>query len=54
MVSGNGLAITYAAFNKPEIIERGAALISFAHDPERQRYKQISMAAETLYLVDAG
>jgi uncharacterized protein RhaS with RHS repeats len=54
MTSGSGLAITYTVFDKPETIERGAALISFAHDPERQRYKQISMAGETLYLADAG
>ena len=38
----------------PETITRGSALISFAHDSEHQRFKQISSAGETLYLADAG
>jgi hypothetical protein len=54
MTAGNGLAITCTAFNKPETIECGASVIAFVHDPERQRYKQISMAGETLYLADSG
>ena len=54
LTSGNGLSLTYASFNKPETIARGSALISFAHDSEHQRFKQISSAGETLYLADAG
>ena len=54
LTSGNGLSLTYASFNKPETITRGSALISFAHDTEHQRFKQISSAGETLYLADAG
>ena len=54
MTGGNGLSLTYASFNKPETITRGSALISFAHDSEHQRFKQISSAGETLYLADAG
>ena len=54
LISGNGVSLTYASFNKPETIARGSALISFAHDTEHQRFKQISSAGETLYLADAG
>ena len=54
LTSGNGVSLTYASFNKPETIARGSALISFAHDTEHQRFKQISSAGETLYLADAG
>jgi hypothetical protein len=54
MVSGNGLAITYTAFNKPETITRGANTIGFAHDTEHQRFKQIAATGETLYLNAGG
>src|SRR5262249_36590325 len=40
MTSGNGLSVTYAAFNKPQTITRGTASVSFDHDPEHQRYAQ--------------
>jgi RHS repeat-associated protein len=52
LTSGNGLAISYTPFNKPETISRGAHTISFAHDPEYDRYKQISSAGTSLYLND--
>jgi hypothetical protein len=44
----------YTNFNKPKTIERRASLISVIHDAERQRYKQISMADETLHLAQVG
>jgi hypothetical protein len=37
MTSGNGLSVTYTAFNKPATITRGTASIAFDHDPEHQR-----------------
>jgi RHS repeat-associated protein len=54
MLSGNGLAITYTAFNKPATIQRGSNLISFDHDTERGRFRQISSVGETLYLNSGG
>ena len=54
MTSGNGLAITYTAFNKPETITRGSDQIGFAHDSEHQRFKQITASGETLYLNAGG
>jgi RHS repeat-associated protein len=53
-LSGNGLAITYTAFNKPETITRGSDQIGFAHDSEHQRFKQITASGETLYLNAGG
>jgi hypothetical protein len=46
-VAGNGLTLTYASFNKSATITRGVASISFAHDSEHQRFKQISPTGET-------
>ncbi len=54
MTGGNGLTVTYASFNKPASITRGSAMIVFLHDPEHQRFKQISSAGETLYLAESG
>jgi hypothetical protein len=54
LTAGNGLAITYTAFNKPETITRGANTIGFAHDTEHQRFKQIAATGETLYLNAGG
>ena len=54
MTGGNGLTVTYASFNKPASISRGSAVIAFLHDPEHQRFKQISSAGETLYLAESG
>ena len=52
--SGNGLTYAYASFNKPRQITRGATTLSFNHDPERQRFKQIAPGKTVLYLVAAG
>jgi RHS repeat-associated protein len=51
---GNGLAITYASFNKPATITRGTTTIGFNHDPEHQRYKQVAPGKEVLYLTAGG
>jgi RHS repeat-associated protein len=51
---GNGLAITYASFNKPTSITRGTTTIGFNHDPEHQRYKQVAPGKEVLYLTAGG
>jgi RHS repeat-associated protein len=52
--AGNGLTLTYAAFNKPATIARGSARISFAHDSEHQRFKRMSPTGKTLYLAGSG
>jgi hypothetical protein len=54
MTSGNGLAISWTAFNKPESISRGSNTLIFSHDTERARFKQINPTGETLYLNDGG
>ena len=54
MTSGNGLGITYTAFNKPATITRGTASVSFDHDPEYQRYAQTNLSGVTLYIVGGG
>jgi RHS repeat-associated protein len=54
MTSGNGLSVTYTAFNKPATITRGTASVSFDHDPEHQRYAQTSLSGVTLYIAGGG
>jgi uncharacterized protein RhaS with RHS repeats len=54
MTSGNGLSVTYTAFNKPAFITRGTASVAFDHDPEHQRYAQTSLSGVTLYISGAG
>jgi RHS repeat-associated protein len=51
---GNGLAVNYASFNKPNSISRGTTTIGFAHDPQHQRYKQTAPGKEVLYLNAGG
>jgi hypothetical protein len=50
MTSGNGLSVSYTAFNKPATITRGTASVAFDHDPEHQRYAQTSLSGVTLYI----
>ncbi|MBX2806572.1 MAG: hypothetical protein KTR19_11420 [Hyphomicrobiales bacterium] len=54
MTSGNGLDISWTAFNKPESLTRGSNTLIFSHDTERARLRQIGPAGETLYLNDGG
>ena len=51
---GNGLTLIYASFNKPATIARGSAQISFAHDSEHQRFKQVTPEGTTLYIAGFG
>lgn len=41
------------SLNKPQSITRGTSTISFDHDPEHQRFRQVSASGSTLYLADA-
>jgi len=52
MTGGNGLTISYTSFDKPSSITRGTTTLQFAHDPEHQRFRQISASGTTLYLAD--
>lgn len=54
MTSGNGLTVTYTASNKTATITRGTTSISFDHDPEHQRYSQLSASGLTLYIGGGG
>jgi hypothetical protein len=54
MTSGNGLDISWTAFNKPESISRGTSQLIFSHETERARFKQVGPEGETLYLNDGG
>jgi RHS repeat-associated protein len=54
LIGGNGLSYSYASFNKPTQITRGTTTISFDHDPEHQRFKQIAPGKTTVYLAAAG
>jgi hypothetical protein len=54
VTGGNGLTYAYASFNKPTQITRGTTTISFDHDPEHQRFKQMAPGKTTLYLTAGG
>jgi RHS repeat-associated protein len=54
LIGGNGLTYAYASFNKPTQITRGTTTVSFDHDPEHQRFKQIAPGKTTLYLTAGG
>jgi RHS repeat-associated protein len=54
LIGGNGLTYSYASFNKPTQITRGTTILSFDHDPEHQRFKQIAPGKTTMYLAAAG
>jgi RHS repeat-associated protein len=54
LIGGNGLTYAYASFNKPTSISRGTTTVSFDHDSEHQRFKQIAPGKTTLYLTAGG
>lgn len=54
LIGGNGLTYSYASFNKPTQIARGTTILSFDHDPEHQRFKQIAPGKTTVHLAAAG
>ncbi len=50
MTSGNGLTVGYTSYNKPATITRGTNSVSFDHDTEHQRFRQVGLGGTTLYL----
>ena len=54
LVSGAGRTVTYASFNLPTQITRGAVAVSFTYGPEHQRITQVSPDSTTVYLHPAG
>lgn len=54
MTAGNGVTVTYTSYNMPHTIARGTATLTFAHDPEHQRYKQSGPDGTTLYVGAGG
>jgi hypothetical protein len=54
VTSGNGLTVAYTSFNKPASITRGTTTIAFNHDPEHQRFTQLTPSGVMLYLSGGG
>jgi RHS repeat-associated protein len=54
MTAGGGRTIAYTAFNKPSTIVEGLNTLSFSHDTEHARYKQVAPEGTTLYLNASG
>jgi len=48
--AGLGRTIGYTSYNKPNSITQGAKTITFAHEVDHQRFKQVSPEGTTLYL----
>src|SRR5262249_42587687 len=46
---GLGRSITYTSYNKPSSITQGTGTLSFSHDIDHQRYKQVSPEGITRY-----
>jgi uncharacterized protein RhaS with RHS repeats len=47
--SGLGRTITYTSYNKPQAIAQGARTLTFEHDFDHQRFKQVTPEGTTLY-----
>jgi hypothetical protein len=54
MTSGNGLTIAYTSYGKTSSISRGSNTLTFEHDSEHQRFKQVGPGGTTLYIAGAG
>src|SRR6266851_5321278 len=55
MTSGSSRTISYTAFNKPATIAEGLNTLTFSHDPEHTRFKQVDQQlGTTLYLNGFG
>ena len=50
LTSGAGRTLSWTSFNMPASITKGTTTDSFLYGPERQRVKQVSPAATTIYL----
>lgn len=48
-LSGLGRTIGYNSYNKPSSITQGTRTVSFAHDTEQQRFRQVAPEGTTLY-----
>jgi uncharacterized protein RhaS with RHS repeats len=46
---GLGRSITYTSYNKPHAITQGARTLTFEHDFDHQRFKQVAPEGTTLY-----
>jgi RHS repeat-associated protein len=47
--SGLGRSISYTSYNKPYSIQQGSTTLTFTHDVDHQRYKQVAPEGTTLY-----
>src|SRR6266849_4743277 len=55
MTSGSSRTISYTAFNKPATITEGLNTLTFSHDPEHARFKQVDQQLwTTLYFNGFG
>ena len=54
LTAGAGRTVTYASFNLPTQITRGAVAVSFTYGPEHQRITQVSPDSTTVYLHPDG
>src|SRR5262249_18623394 len=48
-LTGLNRSITYTSYNKPASITQGSGTLSFSHDVDHQRFKQVSPEGTTLY-----
>jgi RHS repeat-associated protein len=48
-ISGLGRSISYTSYNKPSSITQGSGTLSFSHDIDHQRFKQVAPEGITLY-----
>ncbi len=54
LTAGEGRSIAYSSFNMPVSITQGTNTITFAHDPDHQRFKQVAPEGTTLYMSGFG
>ncbi len=54
LTAGAGRTIAYSSFNMPVSITQGTNTITFAHDPDHQRFKQVAPEGTTLYMAGFG
>lgn len=54
LTGGEGRTIAYSSFNMPVSITQGTNTLSFSHDPDHQRFKQVAPEGTTLYMAAFG
>jgi RHS repeat-associated protein len=52
--SGLGRTIGYTSYNKPNSITQGTRTVTFSHDMDHQRFKQVAPEGTTLYIGGFG